>query len=306
MAPSTNPLNTILGEAGPLPRLTHEEEIDLARRVSAGKAARRQLARGASPLAPQRKRALQRIVDDGLAAREALVLHNLPLVVSVVGRFRNTELDCDDLVQEGVLGLLKAAEKYDPKRGTRFGTLAVWWIRQSIGRAISNTGRAVRLPVNRGWKVSQLRRLAAHLAQEKGDEPSLEAVARAAGLSTQAAADLMRDGQAVVSLEAQADDPEDRSALERVADATAVDPEEAVIENSLRQVVEESLTRLDEREAAILRLRFGVGGGEARPLRSIASEWRMSPEGVRQIGERAMNHLRGIPKVRGLRVYLEE
>src|SRR3990172_5479347 len=157
MAPSTNPLNTILGEAGPLPRLTHEEEIDLARRVSAGKAARRHIARGASPLTAQRKRALQRIVDDGLAAREALVLHNLPLVVSVVGRFRNTELDCDDLVQEGILGLLKAAEKYDPKRGTRFGTLAVWWIRQSVGRALSTTGRAVRLPVNRGWKVSQLR-----------------------------------------------------------------------------------------------------------------------------------------------------
>jgi len=303
MASTINPLSTILGERGPLPRLTHEAEIELARRVAVGKAACRQLARGAT-LAPQRKRALQRMVNDSLAAREALILHNLPLVVTVAGRFRNSELDGDDLIQEGILGLLKAAEKYDPKRGVRFGTLAVWWIRQSIGRAVANTGRAVRLPVNRGWRVSQLRRLAARLAQQKGDEPSLEAVAQAAGLSTQTVTELMRDGQAVMSLEASADDPADRPAFERLADTTAVDPEETVVENSLTEAVTESLEQLDEREAEVLRLRFGIGGGEAQALRSIASAWKMSPEGVRQISERAMGHLRTMPRVRELSVYL--
>jgi RNA polymerase primary sigma factor len=295
----------LLGERGPLPRLTHAEEIELARQLSAGQAARKQLERGGA-LTPHRKRILQQTVKEGFAAREALIMRNLPLVVSVVGRFRNTELECDDLIQEGIVGLLKAAEKYDPQRGTRFGTLAVWWIRQSIGRAVSNTGRAVRLPVNRGWKVSQLRRTAARLAQETGDEPTIEAIAKAARLPAHTVAEMLRDGQAVISIEAASDDSEDRSLWERVADTTAIDPEDTVIEHSLTQAVEASLERLDSREAEILRLRFGIGGGEARPLRSIASEWRMSPEGVRQIGERAMQHLTEMPGVQELEMYLSE
>jgi len=301
---SPNPLHHYLGERGPLPLLTHAQEIELARRVSAGRAAGRQLARGALP--PQRRRALRQQAADGQAAIEALVVHNLPLVVSVAGRFRHSELDYDDLIQEGILGLIKSAERYDPRRGTRFGTLAVWWIRQSIGRAVANTGRAVRLPVNRGWRVSQLRRIAAQLTQQMGDEPPLDKVARSAGLSPQAAAELLRDGQAVLSLDAPPRDPDERSVLERLADATALDPETTVVENSLTRMVRESLAQLDEREAEVLRLRFGFNGGEARPLRSIAAEWRMSPEGVRQISERAMAHLRAMPRVRGLSVYLEE
>ncbi len=301
---SSNPLHHYLGEHGPLPLLTHAQEIDLARRVSAGRTAGRQLTRCSLP--SQRRRALRQQATDGQAAIEALVLHNLPLVVSVASRFRNSELDYDDLIQEGILGLIKAAERYDPRRGTRFGTLAVWWIRQSIGRAVANTGRAVRLPVNRGWRVSQLRRIAAQLAQQIGDEPSLEKVARTAGMSPQAAAALLRDGQAVISLDAPPRDPDERSVLERMADTTAVEPETSVVENSLTRTVHESLALLDEREAEILRLRFGLNGGEARPLRSIAAEWRMSPEGVRQISERAMSHLRAMPRVRELSVYLEE
>jgi RNA polymerase primary sigma factor len=301
---TSNPLHYFLGERGPLPLLTHAQEIDLARRVALGRSARRRLARRGLP--PTQRRALQHQVLDGQAALEALILHNLPLVVSVAGRFHNTELELDDLIQEGILGLIRAAERYDPRRGTRFGTLAVWWIRQSIGRAVANTGRAVRLPVNRGWRISQLRRMAARLAQETGDEPSINQVAKAAGLPAQAVAELLRDGQAVLSLDAPPSDPGDRDALERVADSTALDPETAVVENSLTEAVRESLALLDEHEAEILRLRFGLGGGEARPLRSIAAEWRMSPEGVRQISERAMDHLRAMPRVRGLNVYLEE
>jgi RNA polymerase sigma factor (sigma-70 family) len=116
---------------------------------------------------------------------------------------------------------------------------------------------------------------------------------------------MLRDGQAVTALEAQLDS-DDRSTLERLADASVVDPETQVVENGLKRVLEESLADLDEREAQVLRLRFGLGGGEPRPLRSIASEWRMSPEGIRQISERAMTHLREMPCVQALSVYLEE
>jgi RNA polymerase sigma factor (sigma-70 family) len=118
-------------------------------------------------------------------------------------------------------------------------------------------------------------------------------------------AGLLRDGQSVVSLDAPAD-PDDRAALERIADTTVADPEATVVTRSLQQVLEESLACLDEREAQILRMRFGLGGGEARPLRAIAAEWHMSPEGVRQISERAMSHLRSMVTVRALSVYLEE
>jgi RNA polymerase sigma factor (sigma-70 family) len=303
MMTTTNPLRNILGERPLPPLLTHAQEIALANRVSAAQTAQQRLHRRS--LTPKRRMALRRKIADGQAAREDLVLHNLPLVLSIAGRFRHSELGYDDLIQEGILGLIKAADRYDPERGTRFGTLAVWWIRQSIGRAIANTGRTIRLPVNRAWKLSQLRRITAQMAQISGDEPRVEHVAAAAGVSIEAATGLLRDGQSVVSLDAPVD-PDDRAALERIADTTAPDPETAMVQRSLAQVLEESLARLDEREAQILRLRFGLGGGEARPLRAIAAEWRMSPEGVRQISERAMLHLRAMPNVRELSVYLEE
>ncbi len=299
---TTNPLRNILGERPLPPLLTHAQEIALANRVSAGQAAEARLTKRA--LTPKRRRYLREKVADGQLAREALVLHNLPLVLSIAGRFRHSELGYDDLIQEGILGLLKAADRYNPDRGTRFGTLAVWWIRQSIGRAIANTGRTIRLPVNRAWKLSQLRRITAQMAQQAGDEPRVEDVAERAGVTPEAAAGLLRDGQSVVSLDAPAD-PDDRATLERIPDITLPDPESAMVERSLKQVLEDSLACLDEREAQILRLRFGLGGGEARPLRAIAAEWRMSPEGVRQISERAMSHLRAMPNVRELSVYLE-
>jgi RNA polymerase primary sigma factor len=300
---TTNPLRNIFGERPLPPLLTHKEEIALANRVSAGQTAQQRL--HSRSLTPQRRRALRRQMADGQEAREALVLHNLPLVLSIAGRFRHSELGYDDLIQEGILGLLKAADRYNPDRGTRFGTLAVWWIRQSIGRAIANTGRTIRLPVNRAWKLSQLRRITAQMAQLSRDEPRVEDVAERAGVTPEAAAALLRDGQTVVSLDAPTD-PDDRAALERIADISAPDPESMMVQRSLAQVLEESLARLDEREAQILRLRFGIGGGEARPLRAIAAEWQMSPEGVRQISERAMTHLRAMANVRELSVYLEE
>jgi RNA polymerase sigma factor (sigma-70 family) len=304
MVISSNPLMNALGGRAPLPLLTHDQEIRFARQITAGRNAGKKLTRKGLRFA-QRKQ-LKRQVSDGQAAREALVLHNMPLVLSVAGRFRHSDLDYEDLIQEGVLGLIKAAERYDPRRGTRFGTLAVWWIRQAIGRAIANTGRTVRLPVNRGWKVGQLRRIAAELAQQTGDDPKLEDVAWRAGVTPAAALELMRDGQPTLSLDAPPDDPDDRTVLDRVSDATAQDPESVVVSDGLQQVLEDALARLDEREAQILRLRFGLGGGEAKPLRAIANEWDMSPEGVRQISQRAMTHLRSMPRVRDLDVYLED
>lgn len=304
MVISSNPLMNVLGGRAPLPLLTHDQEIRFARQIAAGRTAEKKLGKKGLPSAE--RRGLQQVLATAEAAREALVLHNMPLVLSVAGRFRHSDLDYDDLIQEGVLGLIKAAERYDPKRGTRFGTLAVWWIRQAIGRAIANTGRTVRLPVNRGWKVGQLKRIAVELAQQTGTEPQLEEVARRAGVSPQAAVELLRDGQPTISLDAPPEDPDDRSILDRVSDATALDPEAVVIGAGLQQVLEEALARLDEREAEILRLRFGLGGGESKPLRTIASEWDMSPEGVRQISQRAMTHLRSMPRVRDLGVYLED
>ena len=154
-------------------------------------------------------------------------------------------------------------------------------------------------------KTRSRRRVTAQLSAVSGDEPQVEQVAELAGVTTETAASMLRDGQSVVSLDAPAD-PDDRAALERIADNTAADPEQSMVQRSLAQVLEESLAQLDEREAQILRLRFGLGGGEARPLRAIAAEWRMSPEGVRQISERAMLHLRSMPEVKELSVYLEE
>lgn len=297
---STNPLTNLLGGQAALPLLTAAQEVALAHRVANGQAARKKLTRQPT----NKRRSLKKVIQDGLAAREALILHNLPLVISVAGRYRHSALAYEDLIQEGVLGLLKAAERYDPRRGTRFGTLAVWWIRQSIGRAIANTGRLVRLPVNRAWKIGQLRRMAMQLAQKAGEAPNVAQVAEAAGVPVTTAEEMLRDGQEIISLDTRPT-PDEREALERLADETAIDPEERVLENSLKHLLNEALARLDEREAQILRLRFGLGG-EAKPLRAIATAWRMSPEGVRQISERALTHLRNLPRVKELAVFLED
>lgn len=305
MLTSTKPLQRLMGEQTPPPLLTHEEEMALARRVAAGHSASNQLTKKKTGLTPKQKQALRYKVADGDAAREALVLHNLRLVLNLAGRFRNDSLTYDDLVQEGIFGLLKAADRYDPKRGTRFATFAVWWIRQSIGRAIANLGRTVRLPVNRVHKISQLRRIAAQMTQQQGDEPILGALAVSAGVTAETAAALIQDGQEIISLDAPLED-DDRDAVERMGDDMAIDPETAVSENTLKNIIEKSLSRLDEREAEILRLRFGLGGGEARPLRAIANEWQMSPEGVRQISQRALSRLEAMSDVRGLKEYLRE
>ncbi len=297
---ATKPLQRLLGEEAPLHLLTHQEEIDLARRVATGHIAHRRLAKRS--LTQGQRRLLRQREADGDAAREALVLHNLRLVLNLAGRFRNASLTYDDLVQEGILGLIKAADRYDHRRGTRFATFAVWWIRQSIGRAIANLGRSVRLPVNRVHKISQLRRLAVQMTQKLGGEPELETLAKTAGVSSHAASELLQDGQPVISLDAPLE-PDEQDALERMMDHTAIDPEAAVLDHSLGRILEESLARLDEREAKILRLRFGLGA-EAQPLRAIAADWDMSPEGVRQISERALAHLRTMSEVRGLEAYL--
>lgn len=304
MLTATKPLQRLLGEQDPLPLLTHTEEMQLARRVAAGQLAQRQLAKR-DIFPPEKRRLLRRKEADGEAAREALVMHNLRLVLNLAGRFRNSSLTYDDLVQEGILGLLKAADRYDPGRGTRFATFAVWWIRQSIGRAIANLGRSVRLPVNRVHKISQLKRMAAQMAQEIGDEPELGVLAETAGVSDEAASSLLQDGQAIISLDVP-QDPTERDALERMVDNTALDPETVVVDTALKRLIEESLARLEEREAEILRLRFGLGGGEARPLRAIAAQWQMSPEGVRQISQRALSHLRSLTEARGLAEYLRD
>src|SRR5262245_54784151 len=251
MMTSTKPLQRMLGEITPPPLLTHEQEIALARRVGMGQSAYRQLA-SRRVLTPEHSKSLRYKKADGEAAREALVIHNLRLVLNLAGKFRNGSLTYDDLVQEGIFGLLKAADRYDPKRGTRFATFAVWWIRQSIGRAIANLGRSVRLPVNRVHKISQLRRLAAQIAQQIGDVPSIDNLADTAGVSAETAAALLQDGQEVISLDAPLAEDE-RDAVERMADQTVVDPESAVSENSFKQIIERSLARLDEREAEILR-----------------------------------------------------
>lgn len=303
MITASQPLQRLMGEQTPLPLLTHEEEIALAKRIVAGHAASRQLKRR-SPSTEQR-RSLKHRLAEGHAAREALVLHNLRLVLDIAGHYTNASLTYDDLVQEGILGLLKAADRYDPARGTRFATFAVWWIRQSIGRAIANYGRSVRLPVNRVHKISQLKRLATHLEQQGGQSPSVDELAHSAGISPVAAASLMQDSQMIISLDAPVEQDE-RDAVEQVADRLAVDPEKSAADSALRHIIEQGLARLDSREAEILRLRYGLGGGEARPLRAIAAAWRMSPEGVRQISQRALSRLRSMPEVRGLSDYLNE
>ena len=281
-------LRRYLQEIGGHELLTAAEEGQLAQAIVDGRRAQGLLAD--DPSTPERP-ALLGLVQAGRQARQRFIQSNLRLVVSVAKRYQSAGLPLIDLVQEGNLGLMRAVEKFDHRKGFKFSTYATWWIRQAVTRAIANKGRTIRVPVHMAETVSQVQRSASHLARTLGREPTVEEVALASGLAPQRVAEAQRVASDPVSLFASVGD-DDAELIDFLADPTAELPAEAAMTSFEHQELRTVLGMLNPREQRVLELRFGLDGGRPRTLDEVGKEFHVTRERVRQIEAKALSKLR--------------
>ena len=299
-----------LGEIGQVPLLTAAEEVELARRIEQRAVARSLLAEldvpDACPIATaQQKRRLRRAVADGDEAFDHLCRANLRLVVSIAKRYSGRGLPLMDLVQEGNMGLMKAAERFDHKRGFKFSTYATWWIRQAITRAIADQARTIRLPAHMVDLLNRVRRVQRGLVQQMGREPTVEEVARAADLEVDKVTDLLRMALDPVSLDTPRGEEDDASLGDFIEDEHAIAPIDAVTRSFLSGELHAVLGQLNERERDIVIRRFGLNGTPAQTLEDVGREFGVTRERVRQIEAKTLAKLRHPQKSARLKEYLE-
>lgn len=260
--------------------LTPDEEIRLAHRIAAGGAA-------------------------GTQAKARLVESNMRLVVSIAKAYRSSGIPFEDLIQEGAIGLMTAAERFDPKRGYRFSTYATQWIRQAIGRAVDNKAKSIRLPAHVSESLRKLDKARAEMRRELGEDPTLEQLAQRTGIAIRKVMSLVNTTQEPISLDMPVGDEENTSLGSLLYDKASPDPQEELIDTEMRDAIHSILSVLDEREQHIMRKRFGFDGEETYVLQQIGEELNISRERVRQIEAQALRKLRSAARKRRLRDYLQ-
>jgi len=288
------------------PLLTAQEEIELAKRIEIGKDARHSMmAAGASELNGMSWVAtMERLVFEGQNAREHLGRANTRLVVSIAKRYMGQGLPFPDLIQEGNVGLMRAVDKYDYKRGNRFSTYATWWIRQAITRALAQKTRTIRIPLHMTERIRQMYRTAQNLEQSLGRRPSPEEIAFEMDLPADSVRGMMDASQHAIALERPVGDDGDSEFGDFIEDQDSPSPVESATQHLLQETIEEVLSELTPRQSHILRLRFGLGGGEPHTLEEIANKFGLSRERIRQLEKEALRSLRHPRLALNLRDYL--
>lgn len=288
------------------PLLTAQEEIELAKRIEIGKEARRSLlAPGANELNGMSWVAtMDHLVLEGQNAREHLGRANTRLVVSIAKRYMGQGLPFPDLIQEGNVGLMRAVDKYDYKRGNRFSTYATWWIRQAITRALAQKTRTIRIPLHMTERIRQMYRTAQNLEQSLGRRPSPEEIAFEMDLPADSVRGMMDASQHAIALERPVGDDGDSEFGDFIEDQDSPSPVESATQHLLQETIEEVLSELTPRQSHILRLRFGLGGGEPHTLEEIANKFGLSRERIRQLEKEALRSLRHPRLALNLRDYL--
>ena len=301
---SIDAVGLYLKEMARVPLLTTEEEVNLAKRIERGKKADNKLAKlnGRTPKAE--KEALKVLIEDGSAARAHLIKANTRLVVSIAKKYLGRGVPFLDLIQEGNLGLMKAVNKYDYRRGFRFSTYATWWIRQTITRSIADQGRTIRVPVHMIDRIRQLYKVARRMEQNLGRPPKVEELAEALDLDCRKVQWMLQVSWLPLSLESPVGDDEDSELGMFVEDENTPTPTEATTQNLLSKKVEEVLATLSPREARILRLRFGLENGRTYTLEEVGEKFGLTRERIRQIEGKALRRLRHPMRSRQLREYL--
>jgi len=286
------------------PLLTADEEIDLAKRIERGKDAADKLGQLARGCNRTLKRELVALEFDGQAAREHLGRANTRLVVSIAKRYMGQGLPFPDLIQEGNVGLMRAVDKYDYKRGNRFSTYATWWIRQAITRALAQKTRTIRIPLHMTERIRQMYRTAQILEQSLGRRPTPEEIAAEMELPADAVRGMMDASQHAIALERPVGDDGDSEFGDFIEDQDTPSPLESATQHLLQETIEEVLSELTPRQSHILRLRFGLGGGEPHTLEEIANKFGLSRERIRQLEKEALRRLRHPKLAHNLRDYL--
>ena len=272
-----DPVRMYLKEIGTVPLLTADEELELA----------------------------QRKADGDEAAKERLIEANLRLVVSIAKRYVGRGMLFLDLIQEGNLGLIKAVEKFDYRKGYKFSTYATWWIRQAITRAIADQARTIRIPVHMVETINKLIRVSRQLLQELGREPTPEEISEEMGMPVDRVREILKISQEPVSLETPIGEEEDSHLGDFIQDDNVPVPAEAASFTLLREQLVEVLGTLTEREQKVLRLRFGLDDGRARTLEEVGKEFNVTRERIRQIEAKALRKLRHPSRSRKLKDYLD-
>jgi len=294
-----DPVRTYLREIGRVHLLTREDEADLAQKIEAGTAALEELAQGVADDA--RKQELERILHVGEAARERLAVSNLRLVVSIAKRYMHRGLSFLDLIQEGNIGLMRAVEKFDWRKGYKFSTYATWWIRQAVTRAIGDQARTIRVPVHTMEAVQELARLRRDYIREHGAPPSYEQLADLLGTSVDRVKKIEQAAAFTTSLERPLSDEDDDTLGDFIADVSALSPVREALHARLRDELRGALTELEPREREILELRYGLLDGHPRTLKEVASQFEITRERVRQLELKAIEKLKYPERHRSLR-----
>jgi len=299
-----------LDEIAATPLLTAEEEVDLAQRIEAGVFAKALLADvghgndssvllasvGQEVTAAE----LRLLAADGAAAQQRFLSANLRLVVSVARKYPRSSMSLLDLIQEGNLGLIRAVEKFDYRRGFKFSTYATWWIRQAISRAIAQYGRTIRLPVHLGEEIGRMNRARRDLVRDLGREPSDAELAEVLGTEPARVVELARLAKDPVSLQSPVGDEEESALEDFVRDAVAPGPDEMVIAAHAVADLSRLVESLDDRAATVVRARYGMEDGETHTFTEIAARLGLSRARIQQIEREALTHLRALAAERGV------
>lgn len=310
-----DPVRMYLKEIGKVPLLSADEEIELAQNMEDGAVATEKInvLKGRLDGASEEEKAeikeeiktLQRDVDKGADAKKRLAEANLRLVVSIAKRYVGRGMLFLDLIQEGNLGLIKAVEKFDYKKGYKFSTYATWWIRQAITRAIADQARTIRIPVHMVETINKLIRVSRQLLQELGRGPSPEEIAKEMNMPVERVREILKISQEPVSLETPIGEEEDSHLGDFIKDDNVPVPADAAAFTLLKEQLEEVLGTLTEREQKVLTLRFGLEDGRARTLEEVGKEFNVTRERIRQIEAKALRKLRHPSRSRKLKDYLE-
>ncbi len=270
---TTDSLQLFLKDIGKVRLLTAQEEVDLARRIERG----------------------------DLDAKQKMVESNLRLVVSIAKNYRNQGLPFLDLIQEGTLGLVRAAEKFDYRKGFKFSTYATWWIRQAIARALADKARTIRIPVHVVEKLNKIGRAERKLVTELGREPTAEEIADVTGIEPEEVDSIKRSAQAPVSLEKPVGDEEESEFGQFIADERAESPYERAAEILTKEALREALENLSYRERRVLELRYGLGGEHPRTLDEVGRTFNVTRERIRQIENQSLKKLQSLAEAQKLR-----
>jgi RNA polymerase primary sigma factor len=281
-----------LKEAGRVPLLTAEEEVNLAKRMERGRMAKVHLEKYADRLPADDRFDLIHAIEDGKLAQEHLIQANSRLVISVAKKYTGRGVPFLDLIQEGNIGLIRAARKFEYQRGHKFSTYATWWIRQAVSRAVADQGRTIRVPVHMGDQINRLRRVSLQLTQELGRDPTMDELSEAMHTTPDKINTLLEISRRPISLEAPTDEDEETEIGDFVEDTRSPAPSEMTEQEMLRQHLAEALSRLPDREAHILQLRYGLADGEMHTLEEVGKAIGVTRERVRQLEAQALNRLR--------------